>query len=618
MTYLYDDTTTTYEAFLRGLQVSNNGNCLGKRSAPGKPYEWITYKQVLDKAHNFGSGLITKGVVASNSTFVGIYSGNCIEWAVADLGCQMFSMVPVPLYDTLGPEACKYIINQTELCTIVCDDSAKALKLLTEKGQLASLKRLVFIGTTLPDDLKQAAESCNVDLLLFKDVELLGQNNRQEPKPPKPDDLATLCYTSGTTGDPKGVMLTHANFLILLSAVHLQESSVLTLQPKDVHLSYLPLAHMFERGMHIIVFMCGASIGYFSGDIRKLTEDLMELRPSIFPTVPRLLNRIFDKVQAGVSGSWFKSLLFKLALHCKMQEVKRGIVRNDSIWDKLVFGKIQKLLGGRVRIIVTGSAPLAPSVLDFVRCAFGCLVLEGYGQTEATAGITFNTPGETESGNVGIPLACNYVKLVDVPEMDYFAKDDKGEVCCKGGNVMKGYYRNPEKTAEALDNEGWLHTGDIGMWLPNGTLKIIDRKKNIFKLAQGEYVAVEKVENIYLKSRFVGQCFVEGDSLKPSLMAVVVPDEEVVKPFAENNGLPTDLVQFCKSEKAKEIILKDMLSKAKGDHLKGFEQAKDIHLHPELFTVESGLLTPTMKNKRPALRKFFKQTVENLYKKHQL
>ncbi|XP_076439689.1 long-chain-fatty-acid--CoA ligase 5-like [Babylonia areolata] len=618
MTYLYDDAKTTYEAFQRGLRVSNNGPCLGRRTGADRRYTWLTYKQVLDKAQCFGSGLMAKGLAADNSTFVGIYSGNSVEWAVADLGSQMFSMVPVPLYDTLGIEACKYIVNQTKLCTIVCDDPAKAKRLLQDAAQLPSLKRFVLTKPDMPDDLKQVGQEKNVEVLLFKDLEALGENKKREPKPPKPDDLATLCYTSGTTGDPKGVMLTHANLLITLSSVYLQAKSVLNLLPSDVHLSYLPLAHMFERCVHLIVFMQGAQIGYFSGDIRKLTEDLMELRPSLFPTVPRLLNRIYDKVNAGVNGSWFKSTLLKVALAQKMKDVKSGVLRKDSVWDRLVFSKIQRMLGGRVRLIITGSAPLSPTVLDFVRCAFGCLVMEGYGQTESGVGVTFNIPGETESGNVGPPLPCNFVKLVDVPEMDYFAKADKGEVCCKGGNVMKGYYQNPEKTAEALDKDGWLHSGDIGMWLPNGTLKIIDRKKNIFKLAQGEYVAVEKVESIYHKCRYVGQCFVDADSLKPCLMAVVVPDEEVMKDLAQSMGLPTDLAGFCQSEKAREIILKDMLEIGKNNQLKGFEQTKDIHLQPEPFSVENGLLTPTMKNKRPALRKRFKATIDDLYRKHQL
>ena len=228
----------------------------------------------------------------------------------------------------------------------------------------------------------------------------------------------------------------------------------------------------------------GARIGYYSGDPKKLMEDLGVLRPTIFPSVPRLLNRVYDAVQTGVKASTVKSMMFNWAMSSKMKDIKMGIVRNDTIWDKLVFGKIQAKLGGHVRFLITGSAPLAPNVMNFLRCALGCHVVEGYGQTECGGGMTITLPGDPATGHVGPPLPGYQVKLVDVPEMGFFASENYGEVCCKSATTLNCYYRNEEKTAEALDEDGWLHTGDVGTWLPNGTLKIVDRKKHIFKLSQ--------------------------------------------------------------------------------------------------------------------------------------
>ncbi|XP_055954870.1 long-chain-fatty-acid--CoA ligase 1 [Patella vulgata] len=614
MKYLFEDSQTLYECFQRGIRVSENGNCLGSRTGPNKSYEWISYPQVYEKAVNFGSGLIKLGL--KPGSFIGIYSANRIEWTLAEQACNTFSMVTVPLYDTLGVESCQYIINQIGTSVVVCDKPEKAQILLKQAAKIPSLKYIILFDK-ITETITQTAKTCNIQLLHFSDVEESGKTNPVSPVLPKPEDLATICYTSGTTGDPKGVMLTHSNLVSNISAIAATLDKAYILTKDDVHLSYLPLAHMFERGMQLLLFMHGAKIGFFQGDIKLLTDDMQTLRPTLFPTVPRLLNRMYQRVITGVRGSKIKSTLLDWGMKAKLKEIKRGIIRRDSIWDKLIFNKIQTLLGGRIKILISGSAPLSEPVLNFTRCAFGCLVLEGYGQTEATAGIVFNIPGESIPGHCGPPLVCNYVKLIDVPEMDYFADQGTGEILAKGPNVFKGYYKNPEKTEEALDKDGWLHTGDIGTWLPNGTLKIVDRKKNIFKLSQGEYIAAEKIENIYQRSSFVAQVFIEGDSLKHFLMAVAVLDEEYILKWAKNNNQPTSLKELSQSQEVKDIVLKDLLKCGKDAQLKGFEQIKDVYLHPELFSIENGLLTPTFKNKRPALRKNFKGEIDALYQKHQ-
>jgi len=328
---------------------------------------------------------------------------------------------------------------------------------------------------------------------------------------------------------------------------------------------------------------------------------------------------MYDKVVAAVANSKIKKLLFTLALAAKMNEVKKGILRQNSIWDSLVFRKIQQSLGGRCRLITTGSAPISERVLSFVRAAVGCTVLEGYGQTEGAAVCTLQVEGETGSGHVGCPLTCTMIKVVDVPEMDYFAKDNKGEVCIKGPNVFLGYLDQLDKTMEAVDRDNWLHTGDIGEWLPNGTLRIIDRKKHIFKLAQGEYIAPEKIENIYIRCPAISQMFVHGDSLQACLVGVAVPDPDVFPKWVKDklgaevvNG--KDIPELCNVPAVKAAVLADIQAIGKAGGLQSFEQVKDICLYKEQFSVENGLLTPTFKSKRHDIQRRFQRQFEAMYK----
>uniref|UniRef100_A0A4W6CHZ0 Long-chain-fatty-acid--CoA ligase n=1 Tax=Lates calcarifer TaxID=8187 RepID=A0A4W6CHZ0_LATCA len=570
ISYCYEEAKTIYEVFQRGLKVSGNGPCLGYRK-PGRPYQWLKYKQVSDRAEHLGSGLLHRGLKPNQDTFIGIFAQNRPEWIIGELACYTYSMVAVPLYDTLGPEALVFIIDRAEISTVLCDNQKKAETLLQnrEKGQSAALKTIIIMDP-FNSELVERGTKCGVDIVSLQDVEALGKSNLQKPIPPRPEDLSIVCFTSGTTGDPKGAMLTHEN----------------------------------------VVSDAAGVIKSFEGDIRLLPDDMKTLQPTIFPVVPRLLNRVYDKSGAK---SPFKKWLLNFAVDRKYSEVKEGIIRNNSIWDKLIFHKVQESLGGRVRVMVTGAAPISPSVLNFLRAALGCQIFEAYGQTECTAGCTFTMPGDATSGHVGTPLPCNIVKLVDVEEMNYFASNGEGEVCIKGRNVFKGYLKDPEKTAEALDKDGWLHTGDIGKWLPSGVLKIIDRKKNIFKLAQGEYIAPEKIENVYVRSGPVAQVFVHGDSLQSCLVAIVVPDPEVLPGFAKSLGCQGSIEDLCKNTEIKKAILSDMIKLGKEAGLKSFEQVKDVYLHPEQFTIENGLLTPTLKAKRAELKALFQSQIDKLY-----
>ncbi|KAF1516239.1 Long-chain-fatty-acid--CoA ligase 5, partial [Eudyptes chrysocome] len=612
LSYYFEDGKTLYEVFQRGLHASGNGSCLGYRK-PNQPYQWLTYKQVLDRAQYLGSGLLQKGCKPSSNHFIGIFAQNRPEWIISEYACYTYSMVAVPLYDTLGPEAIVYIVNKADINIVICDKPEKAQILLEncEQEKTPCLKTVILMDL-FDKELKDRGAKVGVEILALQEVEELGRNNIREPVPPKPEDLCIVCFTSGTTGNPKGAMLTHQNVVANAAAFLRSTENVIECTCSDITMSYLPLAHMFERVVQTVIYSCGAKVGFFQGDIKLLTDDMKTLKPTLFPVVPRLLNRIYDKIQSGAKSP-VKRCLLNFAVIVKMAEIKQGIIRNDSIWDQLIFKKVQETMGGRVRIMVTGAAPISPSVLTFLRAALGCQIFEAYGQTECSAGCTFSMPGDWTTGHVGAPLACNIIKLDDVEEMNYFSSNNEGEVCIKGSNVFKGYLKDPEKTAEAIDKDGWLHTGDIGKWLPNGTLKIIDRKKNIFKLAQGEYIAPEKIENVYIRSAPVAQVFVHGESLRSFLIGIVVPDPETLPEFAAKLGIKGSYEDVCKNPAVKKAILEDMVRLGKEAGLKSFEQVKDLYIHTEMFSVENGLLTPTLKAKRAELVKLFQNQIEALY-----
>uniref|UniRef100_A0A8C1CY42 Long-chain-fatty-acid--CoA ligase n=1 Tax=Cyprinus carpio carpio TaxID=630221 RepID=A0A8C1CY42_CYPCA len=614
MTYYYKDAQTMYEFFLRGLRVSNNGPCLGSRK-PGKPYNWLSYKEpfflclftepclicvLSDMAVHLSSALLHRGHSQTGDKYIGIFAQNRPEWTISELACYTYSLVAVPLYDTLGTEAISYIIDKATISTVICDIADKARLILDcVSGQKHSITTIVIMENFDSELIAQAKQK-GIEILSLKELE-----------PPKPEDLALIGFTSGTTGNPKGAMITHGNVVSNCSAfikVHCM------LNQTDIHISYLPLAHMFERVVEGVLLVHGARIGYFQGDIRLLMDDLKTLKPTIFPVVPRLLNRMFDKI-FGQANTPLKRWLLDFATSRKEAELKSGVVRKDSMWDKLIFSKVQASLGGRVRLMITGAAPVSPTVLTFLRAALGCQFYEGYGQTECTAGCTMSLPGDWTAGHVGAPLPCNFVKLVDVAEMNYFAANGEGEVCVKGSNVFQGYLKDQEQTSEAIDKDGWLHTGDVGKWLPNGTLKIIDRKKHIFKLAQGEYIAPEKIENIYIRSDPVAQVFVHGDSLQACLVGIVVPDPDFLPGWAKKRGIEGSYTEMCKSKELKNAILEDIIRLGKEAGLKSFEQVRDIALHMEMFSVQNGLLTPTLKAKRAELRNHFKQQTDQLYAK---
>jgi len=609
---LYDNWET---AIARYPHVPSLGT--RKRDVKGHlgPYTWLTYSQVGDIRTSIGSGLLQLGIQPKSG--VGLYSVNCKEWVLVDAAAHAYSMTSVPLYDTLGPDAVEYICNHAELAMVACS-TAVLPTMLQCIARCPTLKLLVVWGpgsNRLPE--APAGSSCR--LVSLDQVESLGRRHPRAHIPPRPSDIATICYTSGTTGTPKGAVLTHANLI----ADGAGTCALLTdWNPGDRHISYLPLAHIYERNNVTVTVHLGGSIGFYSGNVQELLDDVLALRPNIFVSVPRLWNRIYDRVMAQIRESNpVKRALFEKAYAYKKAALEAGDLsggRWGPLFDKLVFSKIRERVGGEVKYMTTGASPISAEVMMFLRVCFGCYVLEGYGMTETSCTITITRVDDPTIGHVGSPLPCCEVKLVDIPEMSYLTTDQpypRGEICVRGPTVFQGYYKDEAQTREVLDDAGWLHTGDVGVWLPGGRLRIVDRKKNIFKLAQGEYIAPEKIENVYARSPFVLQSFVYGDSLRSQLVAIVIPDPEVLLPWARERNLPQDVPSLCREAAVIAAVQKSMAEEGRAAQLRGFEVVQAVTLVPEPFTVENNMLTPTFKLKRPQAKAAFQHVIDGMYER---
>lgn len=635
--------TNAYENFNRGAALNPLAPCLGHRvidsNGQAGPFVWQTYQQTIERRDAIASGLINLSLCPLDQQDgmrkLAIFSKNRPEWVLVEQACFCQSIVTVPLYDTSLPPQLSYIVSLTSVPTIVVGGLKELKVVQATLGDCPSLTTIVVMDHSVvcsptssdAHGIVSAIRSRGVAVLCLSDVEDAGRKQPVRHHPPSGRDIASFCFTSGTTGEPKGALILHTNLVSNCGSI---KRSGIPMIPDDIHLSYLPLPHMFERVVQFSIYNAGGAVGFYQGDTLKIVEDLVALRPTIFPSVPRLLTRVHDKITLGArEEGGIKAALFERALSAKIAGLRQGKMHHP-VWDRLVMNKIKAKVGlDRVRAIITGSAPISPHVMDFLRATFGIPVFEGYGQTECTAAATVTSEEDFATGHVGGPLPCNEITLFDVPEMGYLSTDSthgssdesriacrgRGEVCFRGPNVFAGYYRQPDKTAEAIDRDGWLHSGDIGLWLPNGSLKLIDRKKNIFKLSQGEYVAPEKIENILNRSELVAQSFVYGDSLQNSLVAVLVPDAEALEKWCIKRGinLPTHAAR-CADNRVKTAILRDVAAMADGAKLQGFEKPKAIHLESELWSPENGILTPTFKLKRQQARERYTQEIDHMYR----
>ncbi|RVW43142.1 Long chain acyl-CoA synthetase 4 [Vitis vinifera] len=609
-----------WDVFRLAVEKYPGNRMLGQREiVNGKAgkYVWLTYKEVYDIVMKVGNSIRSCGV--NEGGRCGIYGANSAEWIMSMEACNAHGLYCVPLYDTLGAGAVEFIICHSELSIVFVEEKKIPEVLKTFPNTTEYLKTIVSFGKVTPEQ-REEVEKFGLAIYSWEEFLQLGDDKKFDLPLTKKNDICTIMYTSGTTGDPKGVMISNESIVTLIAGVkRLLQSVNEELNEKDVFISYLPLAHIFDRVIEELFISHGASIGFWRGDVKLLVEDIGELKPTIFCAVPRVLDRIYSGLKQKISaGGLLRNTLFNIAYKYKQYNLWKGIKTLEAapICDKIVFGKVKQGLGGNVRLILSGAAPLSTHVEAYLRVVTCAHVLQGYGLTETCAGTFVSLPNEISMlGTVGPPVPNVDVCLESVPEMGYDALSStpRGEICIRGKTLFSGYYKREDLTKEVLV-DGWFHTGDVGEWQPDGSMKIIDRKKNIFKLSQGEYVAVENLENIYgLVSDIDSVClsnvssyiWIYGNSFESFLVAVANPNQQALERWAKENNISGDFDSLCENPKAKEYILGELSKIGKEKKLKGFEFVKAVHLDPVPFDMERDLITPTYKKKRPQLLKYY-------------
>jgi long-chain acyl-CoA synthetase len=589
---------TLNQLFFEAVSKYNRPDALQVKT--GGTYRPISHSEVADRVRHAARGLSSLGVRRGDR--VAILSENRPEWAVADFACLTIGLTDVPIYPTLPADQIAYMLKDSGAVAIFVSNKTQAEKIREIRSQLPALQTVIGF-----DDIPGLT---NLSIAELEKRGTQGENKesivtyREDALTVKPDDLATIIYTSGTTGEPKGVMLTHDNIYGNVAA----SRTAIPFEGRDVALSFLPLSHIFERmGGHYLMFATGTSIAY-AESIDAVPVNMQEVRPTLVLSVPRLYEKMFARVlETALTGGFLKKNIFFWArgvadrwANEKLAGKEPGglLAQQYAIAQKLVFSKLKARTGGRLRYFVSGGAPLSPDINKFFFAA-GLTILEGYGLTETSPVITVNTPQNFRIGTVG--------KVVDGVEVKIA---DDGEILTRGPYVMKGYYNKPDATREAIDPDGWFHTGDIGE-LRDGFLAITDRKKDIIVTAGGKKVAPQPLENKVKTNKYVAQAVMIGDKRKFPSMLIVPNFDQLERWAAKRNIIWTDRAQLLRMPTIQAKMEKEVNEELEG--AAHFEMPKKIGLLEHDFSIERGELTPTQKVKRRAIDKHYKTLIDSLY-----
>ncbi|KAF2742987.1 acetyl-CoA synthetase-like protein [Sporormia fimetaria CBS 119925] len=635
--------TTGHEAFEATAARFPRNKCLGHR--PYDPvtktwgaYEWQDYAAIQTRRKNFGAGLVhlhkQAGVHTAGQYGVGLWCQNRPEWQITDLACMSQGLFTVSIYDTLGPDTTEYIINHASLACVVTSLN-HVTALLKLKPRLPTLKIIIALdplsagelpGESKGELLNSLAAEMGVSIHYIRDVEALGEASPLPYNPPKPDDITTINYTSGTTGNPKGVVLTHRNTV----AATCSSLIVIGGDPSQVICSFLPLAHIYQRLGEHSALASGSSIGYFHGNVVELVDDLKELRPTIFTGVPRLYNRFGNVIrESTVKAAGVKGALSRHVISKKMAALtdKHNPTNKHALYDRIWAKKVAAAVGlDRCKVMVSGSAPIDPNLHQFLRVCFANNFTQGYGLTETYAVSLVQLEGDFTAGNCGAVVPTSEVCLQSVPDMEYLVTDKphpRGELLVRSTTLFREYFHNAEETAKAIDADGWFHTGDICSVDELGRFKIIDRKKNVLKLSQGEYISPERIENVYLANcSFLATAYVHGDSTQSFLVALFGVTPDAFARFAEKvrgDGKKIDefdpeaLKAACADKKVERAVLKELEKVGRKNKFNSYERVRTVRLFVDPFTVDNELLTPTLKLKRPQAAKKFRGVIDEMY-----
>jgi len=617
------DVHSAHDMFEQTAKRIPNAKCLGYRpydptAKTFGPYVWETYGEVQRRRHHFGVGLIALNESIGNSGRqygVGLWCQNRPEWQITDLACMSQSLYSVSIYDTLGPDTTEYIINHASLTTVVTSVS-HIPTLLKIAPRCPSLKIIISLdplenGTELPgtskkDLLNAMAGDVGIQIHYLRDVEAKGAAAPMPYFAPRGDDIVTINYTSGTTGNPKGVVLNHANAVAAASA----SMCICQMTAGDTICSYLPLAHIFQRVAEHAALWGGVAIGYFHGNILELVDDFKLLRPSAFTSVPRLFNRFGGAIKSQtIEQTGFKGALSRHVVSTKLANLEHAppgkATNKHMLYDRIWARKVSAALGlDRVRTMVSGSAPLDPGLHQFLRVVFANNLFQGYGLTETYAIALAQAEGDFTSGNCGGAAATTELCLMDVPDMEYLATDKphpRGELLIRGPTVFKEYYKNEAETAKAFTPDGWFRTGDICTVDELGRFRIVDRVKNVLKLAQGEYISPERIENVYLGNLpWLAQGYVHGDSSQSALVGVFGFQPDIFAGFVGKvlgkSIAITDVQAMsaaAQDPKVRSAVLKEFSRVGRKAKFNSYEHVKAVRVLAEPFTIDNELITPT-------------------------